>query len=350
MINKFADNSVRQTELENCTFVKTALMLLVVVYHSVLYWGGNWFAMSPVFSAPAFSVVAQWLNTFHIYAFALVSGYLFYYLKFEQSRYDRFFPFINNKARRLLLPYVFISIAWVVPFHMYFFQYNAMDLITKYGLGTAPSQLWFLLMLFCVFAIFYPLSAFFKKDDVGGAVLALGFYGIGFLGQIFLPNIFQIFRACTYIPLFWLGFKIRQYGSDWLRKIPSVVWILADVFLFVLSYIVAKLDGVIFSMLYQGVSFLLHIVGAVMAFVVLQKLADCIKWKENKLFRILTKNSMTVYLLHQQVIYVFLALLNGKVNPYIHASINFVGAMVISLLLSTLLMKFKATRILMGEK
>ena len=87
-----------------------------------------------------------------------------------------------------------------------------------------------------------------------------------------------------------------------------------------------------------------------MAFVILQKIADKVKWKESKVFGFLSKNSMSVYLFHQQVIYMFVTWLNGLINPYLHAGINFVGAMVASLLISTILMKFKWTRMLIGEK
>lgn len=31
----------RQTELENCTFVKTILMLLVILCHSIDFWSGG---------------------------------------------------------------------------------------------------------------------------------------------------------------------------------------------------------------------------------------------------------------------------------------------------------------------
>ena len=218
------------------------------------------------------------------------------------------------------------------------------------GLGTSPHQLWFLLMLFGVFMIFYPLSDFFKKHEIGGMILALVFYGVGFVGQLVFPNVLQIFRACTYIPLFGLGFKIRQHGSHLLKKIPIIVWIVADILLFVLSRVISGLDGMIFTLLKQGIHFVLCIVGALMAFVVLQKLADLVKWKNSKIFNLLSKSSMTVYLLHQQVIYVFVFLLNGILNPYIHSAVNFFGAMIISLMLSALLMKFKWTKFLIGEK
>lgn len=326
-------------------------MLIVVIYHCILFWTGTWFTVqSPLIYSSFFAVLSQWMNTFHIYGFVLVSGYLFFYLKYEKGSYLNFLPFISNKAKRLLIPYVFIATMWVMPVSCLFFRYTLEDIIKKYILGISPSQLWFLLMLFIVFMIFYPLSDFFKKNNIAGIVLAIVFYGIGFIGQAILPNIFQVFRACTYIPFFYLGFKIRQYGSNLLRKIPSMVWILADIILFVLMRILSNFEDIIFKLLYQGVRFLLYIVGALMAFIVLQKLAERIHWEESRLFGMLSRNSMPVYLIHQQIIYIFIYHLNGIVSPYIHAGINFFGTMVIAVLVSILLMKFKWTRFLLGEK
>ncbi len=181
-------------------------------------------------------------------------------------------------------------------------------------------------------------------------ILVIIFYGIGFVGQLALPNAFQILRACTYIPLFWLGFKIRQYGSCSLRRIPIIAWLVVDILLFVLFCGISSLDGIIFKLLKRGIDFLLNIVGSLMAFVILQKLADRVKWKDSTIFGFLSKNSMPVYLLHQQVIYIFIVLLNGVINPYIHSLVNFTGAMLISLLICFLLTKFKWTKFLIGEK
>ncbi|MBQ9167422.1 MAG: acyltransferase, partial [Oscillospiraceae bacterium] len=339
----------RQTELSNCTFVKTVLMLIVVIYHCIVFWSGTWFTKNPVYGSKLLSFFASWMNSFHIYGFTLVSGYLFYFLKHEKNRYSKFLPFAANKAKRLLFPYVFVSVVWVIPFAAHFSHLGVQEVILQYGLGTSPSQLWFLLMLFCMFMFFHPLSRFFEKRNLGGAIVMIAVYGIGLIGQMVLPNIFQVFRACTYIPLFWLGFKIRQYGSEGLRRIPVLVWLVADVLLFVITQHLSGFDG-FFSLMNLGLEFIIHIIGALMAFVILQKIADKVKWKESKVFGFLSKDSMPVYLFHQQVIYIFVTMLNGLINPYLHAGINFIGAMVVSLLISAILMKFKWTRMLIGEK
>lgn len=337
-------------ELSNCNFVKTVLMLIVVVYHCIVFWTGTWFTENPVYESKLLSIFASWMNSFHIYGFTLVSGYLFYFLKHEKGKYSSFLPFVANKAKRLLVPYVFISIFWVIPFAVYFSHLGVREMVMQYGLGTSPSQLWFLLMLFCVFMIFHPLSCFFEKHNIRGAIIVIALYGVGLVGSMLLPNVFQTFSACTYITLFWLGFKIRQYGSGGVRKIPVLVWLVADIFLFAITQYLSDFDRFIFKLMNLGLEFVLHIVGALMAFAILQKIADKVKWKESKVFGLLSKNSMPAYLFHQQVIYIFVTWLNGLINPYLHAGINFIGAMIVSLLISAILMRFKWTRKLVGEK
>ena len=339
-----------KSELNHCGFVKTVLMILVVFYHSILYFSGTWFDKSPVYQSDILATLAAWLNSFHIYAFVLVSGYLFYFLKMEQGKYENYFPFITNKAKRLLVPFAFVCCAWAIPWQWLFLRLSLREILEKYIFGTSPSQLWFLLMLFLVFVIFHPLSDFLKNHTIYGALLVGMFYALGVLIARFLPNIFQIFTAFRYLPFFFLGFKIRQYGSEMLRKIPGIVWILVHCGVFVLTQYVSKFDGIIFSLMSLCLDFVLHIIGAIMAFVVLQKLAQMLPSGENKIIATLGKISMPVYLFHQQIIYVIIYLLNGWLHPVLHAAINFVFSMLLSCLISMLFMKFKWTRKLIGEK
>lgn len=72
--------SIKRTEMElsNCTFVKSILMITVVLYHSCVFWTGSWFTRESVaIEAPGLEFFSNFLGTFHIYGFALVSGYIF---------------------------------------------------------------------------------------------------------------------------------------------------------------------------------------------------------------------------------------------------------------------------------
>lgn len=340
----------RRKELENCNFVKMVLMLVVVVFHCILFWRGDWFKGEPVFASQALKVIADWMGTFHIYGFALVSGYIYSYLKLEKGKYDKFLPFVLNKAQRLLIPYVFVAIIWVIPVTQVFFSYSLKEIVSKYVLATSPSQLWFLVMLFDVFVIFWVLSKFFEKHNVLGTLLALILYGASLFGTSIIPNVFCIWTACRYVVFFLAGFKIRQYGSRILHKIPGVVWLLAHIAIFALWQYTSHMSGSVFKLLNMGLEFAVYMLGAVMAFVVLEKVALRVNWQENKLCKLFNRNSMTIYLFHQQVIYFLIDPLNGVLNPYIHSAVNLVVAMAISLLISAVLRRFKATRILIGEK
>ena len=340
----------RKNELTNCSFVKTVLMLLVVLYHSCVFWTGTWFTTYPAVSAPGLAWFAKYLNSFHIYGFALVSGYIFCYQKLEQGKYDCFLPFAANKAKRLLVPYVFTAIVWVIPVSAYFSGWNGKEIVNKYLLAAAPNQLWFLVMLFVVFMGAYVLSNLFAKENIGGFLICLGFYGVGIFGGMLFPNFFQIWTACKYMVFFLLGFKQRKKGANMLSKIPAIVWVLVHVCLFALSELLMAMDGKLFLLMHLAINLAANVTGALMAFFVLQKIASLISVKQNRIYRLLEQNAMVVYLLHQQIVYFVICLLNEVIAPGIHVVVNFAIALGLSLIVGTVLRKFRTTRFLIGEK
>lgn len=87
-----------------------------------------------------------------------------------------------------------------------------------------------------------------------------------------------------------------------------------------------------------------------MSFFVLQGLAEKVDWRNNKMFMFLSKQSMAIYLFHQQIIYFTISYFNGKINPFSNVLMNFLIAILLSSLIGKFLMRFKCTRVLVGEK
>ena len=339
--------------LKNCYFLKTVLMILVVFYHSVVFWTGTWFTSDPVFESNFLGLLAECIGAFHIYAFTLVSGYIFAYkISGGDSRY--YLPFLRNKAKRLLVPYVFVMLIWVAPVSEYFFRWDLAELIKKYILCINPSQLWFLWMLFGVFAIVWPLQRVMIEKPLAGWTIAIVFYGLGIIGGKVVPNVFCIWTACQYILFFFIGMRIRVKSEKQERLITEIVpwycWVIADLVLFVGSVFAERQSGFVWRVMKFGTSFMLHIIGGIMAWTVLQTLASHIRWQDSKVFHTLSSYSMAMYLFHQQIIYFTIFALNGVVNPWINAGVNFVAAIAGSLIISAVLMRWKATRFLIGEK
>ena len=71
-------------ELLNCNNVKAILMIIVVLCHCMsIYSKDGWGPCAPAVKSDFFDWFAAWLGTFHVYGFTLISGYIFYYVKFD---------------------------------------------------------------------------------------------------------------------------------------------------------------------------------------------------------------------------------------------------------------------------
>ncbi len=343
-------NTEQQQELNNCNFAKIILMLLVVLYHSMAFWTENWFCDIPAFQSTVLSFAAKWLNSFHIYTFTLISGYIFYYLQYEcKKNYKTYGTLIRSKLRRLIVPYIFVSIVWVVPISAYFYHSTIKEMIFQYVLAIAPSQLWFLFMLFDVFLLFYPLSSVIDREPEGLLVI-FGGYMIGILGEKFFPNIFQIWTSFRYLAYFAMGYKLRQHKSSWLRKIPIWVWLFCDVSIFSITQILMEYDGAFIKLINFALRNFANLWGAIAFFFILQSVAEHISWNRCRVLLALQRTSMPIYLFHQQIIYFVIRFLNGRVHPMLHMLINFGVSISASFLIASLLLKYKATKFLIGEK
>lgn len=198
-------------DMQNCNFCKTVLMIIIVLYHAGMFWTNNWFTViTPVQQAPIIGIFVNWMATFHIYAFTMISGYIYYYVRYQRGGYDNLKGFIKNKCRRLIIPYISVAALWVIPIGSLFFDFDANTIINRYVLGESPSQLWFLLMLFGVFIIAYPMSNIFRFNTKLSIHIVITMWIIGKWLATILPDLFQIFNSLQFILFFWLGFELRK--------------------------------------------------------------------------------------------------------------------------------------------
>ena len=326
-------------------------MLTVVIYHAMLFWGGvGWFTGTPVYNSDILREFELCLHYFHVQAFTLVAAYLYCYLRYERGKYAEVVPFCKNKLQRLIVPYVFVSVLWVVPFSVFFFDLSTKDVFVQYVLATSPSQLWFVWMLFDVFLLAWIVSDKLYASNKFAVFMTLFLLLMGIIGGKLFPNVFCIWTACRYFIYFVIGFKIRQYGMGNVQRLSPILWILLYVLLYVLMIYAGDYGGIVGKVFKTLLSIVVSATGAVMAFVVLMEIARKIAWQNNKYFLAFSKKTMPIYLLHQQLIYVSISLFNGVVNPYFNAVINVVVALLGSYSLIFILYRSCYIRKLMGEK
>ena len=336
----------RINEIQNVNFARTILIVLVVLGHSFT----SWCAIEPtlIFPVPFMERFAAWLGTFHTMTLTAVSGFTYEYIIEKRGGYV-FLNFLKKKIRRLFIPFIAISLVWVLPLTSFFVNIDSEYVISKFILGKSPAQLWFLLMLFDVFIVFYPLRLLLDKTKLVYIVFPFLYYVGDAYGDV-SSDYYQFFTALKYLSYFALGhfvFKCRErlFASGIVNLSKPLILCLLGI-IHVLVYILYIQDiprTKTLLMLY------LNFGGCVSAMAILFYIGD--KISKNKLMTLLNDNSFAVYLFHQQIIYYAFFFLNGLVCPMLHAFINFAVSFGLSLALSVLIRRSKFVRInLLGEK
>jgi len=333
----------------NVNFARTVLIILVVIFHSCLFWAGDWIFDDIVIHSPMLGIMANWIGTYHTQALTAVSGFTYEYITEKRGGYF-WSELLNKKIRRLLIPFIVVSLLWILPLTSFFIEIDSEYIVNKFVQGKSPAQLWFLLMLFDVFMLFFPLRKLLDKSRTFYIVFPLLYIAAEYFGNA-SNNYFQFFTALKYLSFFALGhlvYRCRDFlftnGKCKFNQ-PQVLWLLAIIH--VIAYIVYLQDiprTKTLLMLY------LNFGGCFTAMAILLYLGEKVNPK-NKLLAILNKNSFALYLFHQQIIYYTLFYLNGQIYPVLHAFINFVVSFVLSLAISIAIRKNRFVRVyLLGEK
>jgi len=130
-----------------------------------------------------------------------------------------------------------------------------------------------------------------------------------------------------------------------------VLWWVLQIGLFILPTFVLTGNGILFSAARSGCLLLSTVCGVYAAFLTFVWLGTHFgNRKTNRVFSLLCRCAMPMYLFHQQLLYISIFYLNGVMHPYLHAIFNIVSVTAVSLLISCVMLRFKATRFLIGEK
>lgn len=343
------NSNYKQRELDLMSPFKTYMMLLVVVIHSTALWTGKWFG-TPAMESHILGSSSLWLGTFCVPAFFFASGYIYSYLKRETKRYINSKFVIKRKAQRLLVPYCFISFVWCAP--VWALINGPEEIVQKFVLGASPSQLWFLLALFWVFVIAEVLHRLFphlmqSNEFVLGSSVALYCFGI-VLGKLLPINFWQLASAFQYLIFFQFGYVFRRSKTDTFWGANPFVFIFADGALLLLESCFSGIGGGIGRAAAMALGLLARFTGVLLVLSILplfNVISDRIKGG------VLERDSLTVYLFHQQLIWAALLVLNRPgIPPLLVAVLCFVFSLSVSLLIAEVLGRYRLTRYLLGQK
>lgn len=338
-----------EKKLELIKNIKVIMMLSIVLYHSCMFFTGNWFNAlgTPQYSSKYIVYFAKWLNTFHVQTFAMASGFIFYCLRTEKLKYNQPGKDMLKRARKLLLPYYAVVLTYVIPIDIMFDEFNFKQAVSKYFVGNEPGYLWFLLMLFWEYVFFYYI---FGKIEVSLRVLlGIGLFSIiaySLSGKV-IGNILQISTAFRYTVFYYFGALLYKKSSIDNVKLSKVIvlWIGSVVSFIAVEYLESAQYIFCGKLCYKLLSVICSIIGILMVYYTVayllqfkRKAFDKIMWK------LLCDNSFGIYLFHQPVIYFTIGILNGKVLPIVQVLISFVISLLVANVIVMILKKCKYTK------
>lgn len=341
-----------QREIDTIAVTKTFMMVLIVLYHSCCPWMGNlWGGVNPINPSPTIGMIAQWMNTFHNHTFVFASGYLFYIQRYERGKYRNPKTDIQHRAKKLLIPYA-VACLWVIPAYCIVFHPTVSEVFIKYVLAQAPSQLWFLVMLFGMYLVFYKFSDQLLAMKLPQAVIVLVsvYFGRLVIGKVIPISFFQVSSVMCFAPFYFAGmcyrkYKISRYLKSW--KVTMVLVLLNPSAFFAYNYLS---HGAGFVLKFGSIA-LLPLVSmlGILAFLSLTDKLSIERIVINRSYRILAECSMGIYLTHQQILYITQRIFNRAwILPTVSVLLNFVVAGGISFLIVKLMSKNRYGKIALG--
>ena len=214
--------------------IRALCIFLVVLGHSIILYSSGWDLYETAVSVPFLDLLKKFIDIIQMPLFFSLSGYLFV---FTHGKKRGFLPLLKNKALRLLVPYLGISVCFLLPLRLAigYPSYQGMAVRTflqKLLTSSDVGHLWFLPALFCVFVLSeIILSAVEKLPGIRNypalflCIVSFALYLEGYRIGFGYPPLFSAFH---YLIWFSLGYFLNVHEAL-LRKVyrvPGVKWAL----------------------------------------------------------------------------------------------------------------------------
>lgn len=255
--------------------LRVLAIFTIVLHHSMLA-----FSWPPQYHIEAnipihANLISQSLKDFGLGTFTFISGYVLYYQKSKKEKWNFF---LLKKIKRILLPCLFYGLLYRISFPEF--------MCNIWPSAINGTHLWYLPMLFICIMI-SSIDLYYKKS-IGLIIIAW----ILFCSLKFLFYSLTIISVFNYFPIFISGYLFNKYGlKNILRKHKLIAYL---VIILSITWIIRPINLPFFSHTIKELSYALC--GFIIIFLI----------RKNKvvsaIINSLSKESFTIYLLHQFII------------------------------------------------
>lgn len=315
------------TRLRNYKIVnlRAIAILTVVIGHSIIIYSSEWNMMQTSVECPFFDSLKHIINLYQMQLYFFISGFLMYGTLQKNVSFNQF---LKDKVRRILVPYFFVGLLWMIPVKTLI---NISDFSIKQLFsqiinlidGVSNGHLWFLYSLFTIFLFFFIANSavlrvsqykekylsnkkvLYYMSGGGKFVILIMFLGLIVLSNYIGTNYFSIISTMQFIIWFYIGLLVKSSNRN--------------TCLFVLILFALLVIMVMPSFVY--------------GLIIVLTLYFFVPNIENKFMSFFDKYSYGLYLFHSPLIYIAYTYA-PNINPLLMFTINFFGMGGVALLLS----------------
>lgn len=328
-----------QNRISEYSNLKAFATVLVVVGHITrIFTSGGVIQVS---NNAVCQFITDVIYSFHMPLFMCVSGAI-YFQCVKNGKYQSYRNMIKNKAKRLMLPYLFWGLFYVAPVvkllnitGLSFQKYVLFGII----LGADSRHLWYLFSLFMIF-IFIGMIDQAISHKWNNNILNVLFVVSAITSCIhqYIPTIFSMNYSVRFFCYFVFGMLLSSNREKYLSILRKKQWIVVLSFgIFMIAFAFRNLK---ISVLITALS------GIVVSFcfvIFIEK-----RWNDNFIVRLLKDYSMGIYIIHPMIIYGWFYLVQDKMNTFLSCCCVFTISIGVSILGVFLLRKAKL-QYLIGE-
>ena len=307
--------------------IKFITVLLVVIAHSTRMYTASG-AFHPANASAILAKLTNYIYIFHMPLFMFVSGAV-YGLCIQKGKYAKPLPFVGNKAKRLLIPYLAFGLLYVTPVMCYTGLAKHYSTYIYYGilLSLNSRHLWFLLALFIIFIFAILARKWLLRSHytrLGVMILSC----IAFALADRAPDQLQLRAALQYQLYFMLGATFHFVYEQAAAVLVKCKYLLVVLPVALLGSFYCNPNRLT-SLAYQLAGILMLVMLAVL-------LEQGTALRETKFFQYTKDTSMGIFLFHPMIIYLAYYFLGSKNIP---PAVLSAGVAIVSFYASILLTK-----------
>ena len=218
--------------LKEISIMRPLLILLLVLFHSFIIYGGGWEEPVGFMEIPPYRNIAEWTYAFMLESFTFISGYVWLHVC-DIKGTGSMISLIKNKTKRLLVPMLIFGLLY----NICFMDYTSFTEVV-YEVLNGAGHIWYLPMLFWCFVEAWILKHIKINEWIkitGLALLAI------FCSELPIP--FRIATSFYYLFFFYLPVLIvgsREAVYNKMKRCPFMKLTMAFIAAFLIIKYVAQ--------------------------------------------------------------------------------------------------------------